>query len=71
MAEFAFDLVTPDYAYQRLRRNISLTKRQQIAGDVREGLTMAYDTMRDVILFVYVIFALCYFFRVFGIRHKL
>lgn len=50
MAEFAFDLVSPDYAYQRHRRNLGLVKNQQIAGDVREGLTMAYDTMREVLI---------------------
>ncbi|KAI1732177.1 autophagy-related protein 2 like protein B [Ditylenchus destructor] len=47
VAELAFDMVTPDYAYQQQRRQINASQRLRIAGDIREGLTMAYDTVRE------------------------
>uniref|UniRef100_A0A915EK28 Uncharacterized protein n=1 Tax=Ditylenchus dipsaci TaxID=166011 RepID=A0A915EK28_9BILA len=52
MAELAFDLVTPDYAYQRQRRiaHDASAQRVKVAGDIREGLTMAYDTLREGVM---------------------
>jgi autophagy-related protein 2 len=46
VAELVFDIVTPDYTYERHRRYMAL-QRVRVPGDIREGLHMAYDTVRE------------------------
>jgi hypothetical protein len=46
IAEFAFDLVTPDLAYRDHRRHNALQYHTvRVPGDIREGASMAYDTV--------------------------
>jgi len=50
LAEFAFDIVTPDYAFQRKRKLLAANQPVQVAGDIREGLSMAFDTVREGVM---------------------
>lgn len=46
IAEFAFDLVTPDLPYRDHRRHNAIQYHTvRVPGDIREGASMAYDTV--------------------------
>uniref|UniRef100_A0A914GZH6 Autophagy-related protein 2 n=1 Tax=Globodera rostochiensis TaxID=31243 RepID=A0A914GZH6_GLORO len=50
VAELAFDIVNPDFAFQRQRRILSGPQRVQIAGCLREGFSLAYSTVREGVM---------------------
>ncbi|KAL3071887.1 hypothetical protein niasHT_031078 [Heterodera trifolii] len=48
VAELAFDIVNPNF--QRHRRLLSGPQRVQVAGDLREGFSLAYNAVREGVL---------------------